>query len=34
MRVALVMLKLGIGTAEAKRKLGVAKGDLRRALGE
>jgi N-acetylmuramic acid 6-phosphate etherase len=34
MRVALVMLKLGIGTAEAKRKLGVAKGDLRWALGE
>jgi N-acetylmuramic acid 6-phosphate etherase len=34
MRVALVMLRRRIGAAEAKRRLGVAKGDLRRALAE
>jgi len=34
MRVALVMLKLGVSAGEARKKLGVAKGDLRRALGE
>lgn len=34
MRAALVMLKLGVGAAEAKKKLSVAKGDLRKALGE
>jgi N-acetylmuramic acid 6-phosphate etherase len=34
MRVALVMLNLGVSAAEAKRKLIVAKGDLRRALQE
>jgi N-acetylmuramic acid 6-phosphate etherase len=34
MRVALVMLRLGVGAAEAKKKLIVAAGDLRKALGE
>ncbi|MFI5058116.1 MAG: N-acetylmuramic acid 6-phosphate etherase [Candidatus Acidiferrales bacterium] len=34
MRVALVMLKLGIGSGEAKRLLGRAAGNLRKALGE
>lgn len=34
MRAALIMLKLGVGAAEAKKKLSVAKGDLRKALGE
>jgi N-acetylmuramic acid 6-phosphate etherase len=34
MRVALVMLKLGVGVREAKRKLAIAKGNLRMALGE
>jgi N-acetylmuramic acid 6-phosphate etherase len=34
LRVGLVMLKLGIGAAEARRRLKVAVGDLRRALGE
>jgi len=34
MRVALVMLKMGIKEQEAKRRLTLAKGDLRRALGE
>ncbi len=34
MRVALVMLKLRIGAAEAKRRLKDVRGDLRRALGE
>jgi N-acetylmuramic acid 6-phosphate etherase len=33
-RVALVMLRLGIGTAEARKKLTNAKGNLRQALGE
>jgi N-acetylmuramic acid 6-phosphate etherase len=32
MRVALVMLKLGVGAGEARKKLGAACGDLRRAL--
>jgi N-acetylmuramic acid 6-phosphate etherase len=34
LRVALVMLKLGIGVAEAKQRLKAARGDLRKALGE
>jgi N-acetylmuramic acid 6-phosphate etherase len=34
MRVALVMLKLGIGAPEAKKLLVRARGNLRRALGE
>jgi N-acetylmuramic acid 6-phosphate etherase len=34
MRVALVMLKLGIGAAAAKKRLKMAEGDLRKALGE
>jgi N-acetylmuramic acid 6-phosphate etherase len=34
MRVALVMLKLGIGAQEAKKLLVRAGGNLRRALGE
>jgi len=34
MRVALVMLKFGVSAAVAKKKMGVAKGDLRRALRE
>jgi N-acetylmuramic acid 6-phosphate etherase len=34
MRVALVMLKLGIGAQEAKKSLVRAGGNLRRALGE
>lgn len=34
MRVALVMLKLGVGTKEARKKLVAAKGNLRKALGE
>ena len=34
MRVALVMLKLGVDAGSAKRRMAWAKGDLRRALGE
>jgi N-acetylmuramic acid 6-phosphate etherase len=34
MRVALVMLKLGVGATEARRKLASARGNLRLALGE
>ncbi len=34
MRVGLVMLKLGIGAGEARKKLAAARGDLRGALGE
>ena len=34
MRVGLVMLKLGAGAREARKKLAAARGDLRRALGE
>jgi len=34
MRVALVMLKLRVGTTEAKKRLHEAEGDLRRALAE
>jgi N-acetylmuramic acid 6-phosphate etherase len=34
LRVALVMLNLRIGQREAKRRLRVARGDLRKALGE
>jgi N-acetylmuramic acid 6-phosphate etherase len=34
MRIALVMLKLGISAQEAKAGLARAKGDLRDALGE
>jgi len=34
MRVALVMLKLGVGAAEARKKLKAVRGDLRKALGE
>src|SRR5947209_5395613 len=34
MRVALVILKLRVGTTEAKKRLHEAEGDLRRALGE
>lgn len=34
MRVALVMLKMEVGAAEAKKRLAQAKGNLRTALGE
>src|SRR5712692_9159971 len=34
MRVALVMLKLGVGVAEARKKLKAVRGDLRKAMGE
>ena len=34
LRVALIMLRLGISTSEARKKLTDAKGNLRRALGE
>jgi N-acetylmuramic acid 6-phosphate etherase len=34
MRIALVMLKLGLDVRGAKKKLAEAKGDLREALGE
>jgi N-acetylmuramic acid 6-phosphate etherase len=34
MRIALVMLKLGLDTRTARSKLGQARGDLRKALGE
>jgi N-acetylmuramic acid 6-phosphate etherase len=34
MRIALVMLKLGVSAQEAKKKLREAKGGLREALGE
>jgi len=34
LRVALVMLRLGVNAAEAREKLTNAKGNLRRALGE
>jgi N-acetylmuramic acid 6-phosphate etherase len=34
LRVALVMLKLGLGSREAKKKLAVAKGNLQKAIGE
>jgi N-acetylmuramic acid 6-phosphate etherase len=34
MRVALVMLKLGVGAGVARKKLAAARGDLRLALGE
>jgi len=34
LRVALIMLRLGISTSEARKKLTNAKGNLRRALGE
>jgi N-acetylmuramic acid 6-phosphate etherase len=34
LRVALVMLKRGIGAAEAKKRLKAVRGDLRRAMGE
>jgi N-acetylmuramic acid 6-phosphate etherase len=34
LRVALIMLRLGISTSEARKKLSNAKGNLRRALGE
>ena len=34
MRVALVMLKLGLGAREARQRMARAKGNLRRALGE
>jgi len=34
MRVALVMLKLGVGAGEARKRLKTAPGDLRKALGE
>jgi N-acetylmuramic acid 6-phosphate etherase len=34
MRVALVMLKLGVGAGVARKKLATARGDLRLALGE
>ncbi|MGC2287091.1 MAG: N-acetylmuramic acid 6-phosphate etherase [Candidatus Acidiferrum sp.] len=34
MRVALVMLKLGVGAGVARKKLAGARGDLRAALGE
>jgi len=33
LRVALIMLKAGVGAAEARRRLSLARGDLRRALG-
>jgi N-acetylmuramic acid 6-phosphate etherase len=34
LRVALVMLKLGVDAREARRRIARAKGNLRRALGE
>src|SRR6266403_968974 len=34
MRVALVMLKRGVGATEARKKLKAVRGELRRALGE
>ena len=34
LRVALIMLRLGLSTSEARKKLTNAKGNLRRALGE
>jgi N-acetylmuramic acid 6-phosphate etherase len=34
LRVALVMLKLGIGAAEGKKRLKAVRGDLRRTMGE
>jgi N-acetylmuramic acid 6-phosphate etherase len=34
MRVALVMLKLGVDAREARRRIAAAKGNLRRVLGE
>jgi N-acetylmuramic acid 6-phosphate etherase len=34
LRVALVMLKLGIGAREAKRRIDACRGDLRRAIGD
>jgi len=34
MRVALVMLKLGVGVGVARKKLATARGDLRLAIGE
>jgi N-acetylmuramic acid 6-phosphate etherase len=34
LRVALVMLKQGVGPREARKRLAAARGDLRRALGE
>jgi N-acetylmuramic acid 6-phosphate etherase len=34
MRLALVMLKLGVNVQGAKKKLMAAKGDLRKTLGE
>jgi N-acetylmuramic acid 6-phosphate etherase len=34
LRVALIMLRMGISTSEARKKLTNAKGNLRRALGE
>jgi N-acetylmuramic acid 6-phosphate etherase len=34
MRVALVMLKLGVGAREARTKLESVRGDLRAAMGE
>jgi N-acetylmuramic acid 6-phosphate (MurNAc-6-P) etherase len=33
MRVAFVMLKMGVGAAEARRRLKGARGDLRVVLG-
>lgn len=33
MRAALVMLKLGVGVAEARKKLKAVRGDLRKAMG-
>jgi N-acetylmuramic acid 6-phosphate (MurNAc-6-P) etherase len=34
LRVALVMLKLGTGAAEAKKRLKAVRGNLRRAMEE
>jgi len=34
LRVALVMLKRGVGAREAKKRLKERRGDLRKALGE
>jgi N-acetylmuramic acid 6-phosphate etherase len=34
MRVALVMLKMGVGAVEARKKLKSARGELRKAIGE
>ncbi len=34
MRVGLIMLKRGVGVAEARKLLAMAKGNLRAALGE